>query len=147
MSSPPAMSHACRIDVTLEELRLCHRNSYMTNQFRRNQHSSVPLDGANIQQVVVRVCAILKSGFVASSADVIQPLRITQDFAHRSVLSRVVAQVTKNSDKFSSINVLMSYTCCQSDRTKRIPFNSIEGRKIIPLPLVDWDKIFGMVVH
>ena len=38
--------------------------------------SRVTLDGANMQEVVVRVYAILKSGFVASSVDVTQPLRI-----------------------------------------------------------------------
>ena len=48
-------------------------NCDMIHQFRSNQLSSqVTLDGVNIQEIVVRVCAILKL------VDVTQPLRIRE---------------------------------------------------------------------
>ena len=53
----------------------CSRN--MIKQLRINQISSwVTLDGTNMQDVVVRVYAILKSGFVASSVEITHPLTI-----------------------------------------------------------------------
>ena len=46
----------------------------MIQQFRINEISSwVTLDGTNTQEVVVRVHAILKSGFVVSSVKMTQP--------------------------------------------------------------------------
>ena len=65
-SLPLAMRPACRIEFTLKEQHTCWGNLY-NNSVANQLSSEMTLDGANMREIVVRVYAILKSGFVASS--------------------------------------------------------------------------------
>ena len=112
-----------------------------------NQFSfSVPLNGANFQENVVGILAILKPSFIASLPDTVKPLRIREGVF--AVFQKRVSQLWTRrfpmncTISTSTFKIKMSH---QLRNPLRDSSDIIISRNIIPLPFVDWNKIFGMV--
>ena len=98
--------------------------------------------------------AIWKTEFIATFPDRVKPLRIREGVS-ASILKRVSLLWTHRSLMncaiiFSIFEVKMSYQLHKTFRDSRLQSTSFDitmGRNIIPLPFVNWSKIFGMVAH
>ena len=120
------------------------------------------LDGTNIQVIVVRVYAIVKPGCVVrvyatvkpgcvASSD--PPIENLRRFEHLRVRSYVVASVTKNSTELlrQFLDEVLDIVRIQSSPSRfskqEHAFDIINGRNVIPLPSVNRDEFFRMIVY